>query len=196
MRTLVEHGLPGDAALRALTSNAAELLGVPKSLGRIEPGFDATVALWSKNPLVAKDAKLAWLFVDGSAFSFESEEAELSGKPDDGVDATGTWTLDIDMPNAKPVNAVLEMKKDGKVKGTVQFPNPAGEADLSGEFEGKVAGKKMRLTGRVKTGPFDADVTIEAEIDGDAMKGETTWKWSGGQETRHFKAKREPKEDR
>ena len=54
----------------------------------------------------------------------------------------------------------------------------------------------MRLTGRVKTGPFDADVTIEAEIDGDAMKGETAWKWSGGQETRHFKAKREPKEDR
>ena len=46
----VGHGLPADAALRALTIDAARLLGVGERLGSIEVGKDADLALWDGDP--------------------------------------------------------------------------------------------------------------------------------------------------
>ena len=70
VRTLVEEGLPAEVAIAGLTSSAADLLGVGRNLGRIAPGFDASIALWTENP-THKDAQLAWLFVDGFPHEFE-----------------------------------------------------------------------------------------------------------------------------
>jgi imidazolonepropionase-like amidohydrolase len=46
----VGRGLPADAALRALTLDAARLLGVGQRLGSLEPGKDADLALWDGDP--------------------------------------------------------------------------------------------------------------------------------------------------
>jgi imidazolonepropionase-like amidohydrolase len=192
VRTLVQKGLSVDVAQRALTSDAAMLLGVPNNLGKLEVGFDATVALWTKNPLAAKDAKLAWLFVDGFPYEFDLNANDLQGKPDEGVDATGTWTFEFDTPEAKPAIAELKMSKDGGVKGTIRYRNPADDKESSGEFEGRVAGKKLKLSGRVRIGSFEAMVEIEGEIQGDTMTGSTAWKFSGSEDSRHYKATRKP----
>jgi imidazolonepropionase-like amidohydrolase len=45
------HGLPEDASLRAVTLNAAEILGVADRLGSIEPGKDADFVIWKGHPL-------------------------------------------------------------------------------------------------------------------------------------------------
>ena len=196
VRTLVEHGLPADVALRALTSGAADLCGVAKNLGRVDAGFDATLALWSKNPVTSKDAKLGWLVVDGYLFTFDVQDNALVGKPDDGVDSTGTWVLEFEQADAKPATAELKMAKDGKVTGSMRFKSPIDESDLAGDVEGQVAGKKMKLTGRVKIGGFEAEITLDGELAGDDMKGEARWKFSGGEQASKFNAKRGPKEER
>jgi imidazolonepropionase-like amidohydrolase len=193
VRTLVEGGLSPDAAQRALTSDAAALLGVPKSLGKIEAGFDATLALWTKNPLTSKDAKLAWLIVDGFPYEFDLKAGDLQGKPDEGVDVTGTWTFEFDTPDAKPAVAELKMSKDGAVKGTIRYRSPVDDKESSGDFEGRVASKKLKLTGKVKIGSFESQVEIDGDVDGDAMTGSTAWKFSGSEDSRHFKATRKPK---
>lgn len=46
----VGHGLPADAALRALTIDAARLLGVDARLGSLEVGKDADLALFDGDP--------------------------------------------------------------------------------------------------------------------------------------------------
>lgn len=46
----VGHGLPAEAALRALTIDAATLLGVGTRLGSLEPGKDADLALFDGDP--------------------------------------------------------------------------------------------------------------------------------------------------
>jgi imidazolonepropionase-like amidohydrolase len=193
VHALVENGLPADVAQRALTSDAAALLGVSKSLGKIEPGFDATMALWTKHPLTAKDAKLAWIFVDGFPYEFDLKANDLQGKPDEGVDVTGSWAFEFDTPEAKPAVADLKMSKDGGVKGTVRYRSPVDDKESSGEFEGKVAGKKIKLTGKVKIGTFESQVEIDGEIQGDSMTGTTAWKFSGSEDSRKFKATRKPK---
>lgn len=45
------HGLPEHAALRAVTLNAAEILGVADRLGSIEPEKDADIVIWKGHPL-------------------------------------------------------------------------------------------------------------------------------------------------
>src|SRR5690606_10521699 len=57
LRSMVEAGLNPDAALAALTINAAEILGIDDRLGTIEKGKIANVALFSK-PIFDKDAKV------------------------------------------------------------------------------------------------------------------------------------------
>jgi imidazolonepropionase-like amidohydrolase len=45
------HGLPEDAALRAVTLSAAEILGVAGRLGSVEAGKDADIVIWKGHPL-------------------------------------------------------------------------------------------------------------------------------------------------
>lgn len=45
------HGLPEDAALKAVTLNAAEILGIADRLGSIEAGKDADIVIWKGHPL-------------------------------------------------------------------------------------------------------------------------------------------------
>jgi imidazolonepropionase-like amidohydrolase len=46
----IGHGLPADAALRALTVEAARLLGVEARVGSLVAGKDADLALWDGDP--------------------------------------------------------------------------------------------------------------------------------------------------
>lgn len=46
----VGHGLPADAALRALTVDAARLLGIAQRVGTLEAGKDADLALFDGDP--------------------------------------------------------------------------------------------------------------------------------------------------
>ncbi len=47
---LIRFGLPEEEALKAVTINAAEIIGVSDRMGSLEPGKDADVAVFSGNP--------------------------------------------------------------------------------------------------------------------------------------------------
>jgi imidazolonepropionase-like amidohydrolase len=47
----VKHGLQWESALRALTIDAAKILGVEKRLGSLTPGKDADIVVWHGKPL-------------------------------------------------------------------------------------------------------------------------------------------------
>lgn len=46
----VAHGLPADAALKAITINPARAFGVANRVGSLEPGKDADLVVWSGDP--------------------------------------------------------------------------------------------------------------------------------------------------
>jgi imidazolonepropionase-like amidohydrolase len=70
VRKAIERGLPRDAALRALTLDAAAALGVADRMGSLETGKIANVVAWSGDPLT-KDAKAKMVFVDGHLYEPE-----------------------------------------------------------------------------------------------------------------------------
>lgn len=60
----VRHGLGRDAALRAITTVPAQILGVDDRLGSLAPGKDADVVVWSGDPFEATTVPLA-VYVSG-----------------------------------------------------------------------------------------------------------------------------------
>ena len=61
----VKGGLPEEQALRAVTIDAAAILGLDKRLGSLEPGKDADLVVWSGNPLDIS-SRVEQVFIEGN----------------------------------------------------------------------------------------------------------------------------------
>jgi imidazolonepropionase-like amidohydrolase len=75
LRKAIAEGLPPEAALRALTIDAARILGAAKQLGTIEKGKAAHLVVMNGDFHEA-DTKVRYVFADGVRFEYD-----LPGKP-------------------------------------------------------------------------------------------------------------------
>lgn len=75
IKKMIEHGLPRDAALAALTTQAAEILGVSRSMGSVESGKMANLVV-TKGPLFEEDTSVRYVFVDGEKFEYKPSTAQ------------------------------------------------------------------------------------------------------------------------
>lgn len=71
LRKAIGAGLPADAALAALTSDAAEILGVASQIGRITKGRSAHLVVCDGD-FQAASTKYKWAFVDGVRFDLSA----------------------------------------------------------------------------------------------------------------------------
>ena len=77
--TAVAHGLPMDAAIEAVTLNAARVLGIDDTYGSLEVGKSATLFVSTGNALeVTTD--LTHAFIDGREIDLRSKQTELAKK--------------------------------------------------------------------------------------------------------------------
>jgi imidazolonepropionase-like amidohydrolase len=74
----VKHGLPEDAALRAVTIDAARIIGLEKRIGSLEPGKDADILVLRGHPFLTKSVPEA-LFIEGKPV-YERQEGARLGK--------------------------------------------------------------------------------------------------------------------
>jgi imidazolonepropionase-like amidohydrolase len=75
----VAHGLDHGAALRAITLDAARILGVDDRLGSIEPGKDATLIVTDGDPLEVTTHTLM-AFIAGRSIDLSNKQRELADK--------------------------------------------------------------------------------------------------------------------
>lgn len=75
----VANGLAWNDALRAITTNAAQLWGIDDHYGRIARGQDADLVVWSGDPLEPTSAALA-VFVRGAPVSLDTRQKALREK--------------------------------------------------------------------------------------------------------------------
>ena len=71
----VSYGLPWDIALRAITSNVAEVFGL-KKIGMIKKGYKADLIIWEKDPLEVS-AFAQQIYISGRLMSSESRSTRL-----------------------------------------------------------------------------------------------------------------------
>jgi imidazolonepropionase-like amidohydrolase len=87
VQKLIEHGLPADAALAALTTSPARLFGLSGTHGTIAKGKAANLTVL-KGPLADRKSRVRHVFADGRRFDYEAKtpedkkpEEEKKGEP-------------------------------------------------------------------------------------------------------------------
>jgi imidazolonepropionase-like amidohydrolase len=72
----VKEGLDRETALRALTINPAEILGLDDRVGALRPGLDADVVIWSGDPLDVM-SRAVRVFVRGrEVYTYDDDAGE------------------------------------------------------------------------------------------------------------------------
>ena len=72
----VAYGLPYDEAMKALTINAAEILGLADQLGSLDPGKMANVVVANGDPLDVK-TDVKHVFINGQEIPLWDRQMEL-----------------------------------------------------------------------------------------------------------------------
>ncbi|HEX6850304.1 MAG TPA: amidohydrolase family protein [Candidatus Polarisedimenticolaceae bacterium] len=118
LRAFVEAGLPSDVALAALTTVPAEILGVDRQLGTVEPGKIANLVL-ADGPPFAKGTTIRRMFLDGREVTFE-EKRKPKGDPSAKVDPRGTWSVIVDFGGGAATRTWTIEGTPGALRGTAE----------------------------------------------------------------------------
>lgn len=159
----VAAGLPREAALRALTLDAAEILGVADRLGSIEAGKIANLVV-ADGDLFDEKTRVKLVFVDGHRFEVR-ESARPAEPPRDNL--SGRWSLTVNAPQgSQQATAELSMTPDGTLTGTVT--GPMGTATIS---NGWLSGNRFSFTISISMGPQQVEATFSGTVEGNRMSG-------------------------
>ena len=100
LRRMVAAGLAPDAALAALTTAPARLLGLEARLGTVEPGRIANLVL-TRGDLFADSSTVRYVFVEGVRTDVAAAKAKRAAADTTGgaTQATGSWALTVTTPS-------------------------------------------------------------------------------------------------
>lgn len=166
----IAAGLPTDAALRALTLSAAEIMGVSDRMGSIEPGKIANLVV-TEGDIFADSSKVKYVFVDGKMYVPPPvAEPPAGGRGGNGAgagDISGAWTLTFTTDQgSQQATANLQMTPDGRIGGTVS--SQMGTANI---VRGQLSGNQFQFTISMQTGGGTAEIGMSGTITGNQMSG-------------------------
>jgi len=163
LRKMFENGLTEEAALAALTTVPARLLGIDSVAGTVERGKMGNLVLLD-GPLSGKDSKVRKVFVDGIPYEVE-EKKKPKGDPTAVVDPRGIWSVVLEFRGQAVTRSWTIEGKPGAYRGTAETRT------------GTVAFDRVELAGNLLTVVFPAlegrgPVEVTVVIRGDTFEGE------------------------
>jgi hypothetical protein len=165
LRTMIEQGLPEQAALAALTTRPAALLGLRSRLGTVEEGKIANLVV-TDGDYFAEDTKVQHVFVDGELYDYssETEEGTVTG---DVSKVLGTWSYTLQTPQGDLTGTLTIEGDQSGLEGT--FTGPRGESQemQSISFDGTTLsfsisspqGGTVSVTVTVEEGTFEGSAS-------------------------------------
>ena len=162
---MVAAGLAPDAALGALTTGPAEILGLDGSLGTVERGKLANLVV-TRGDLFTDSTQIRHVIVEGVAYEIEARATPAGADPTAVVQATGTWDFVATTP-------------DGSQSGTFTLTGDAGSLTGSLTADGETDPfTSVALDGNALTFTFSSsqfgEVTVAGVITGDQFEGLAT----------------------
>lgn len=164
LRRMIAAGLSEDAALAALTSAPAQLLGLSDRLGSIDPGKMANLVV-SDKPYFSEKAKVRYVMVDGELFKLENKEVK---KSDGKASAGGAWSYKVESPQGGSGKIVIKDDGKGNLSGTITNSTTNRETELKNL---EVDGKTLTFSFDFAMGPNPISIQVSATIEGDSMEG-------------------------
>ena len=166
---LMENGLTEDAALAALTTAPAQLLGLSQVMGTVDQGKMANLVV-SDKPYFTKDAQVKYVFVDGQMFEYkEKPKSEAAEKQ--AVDITGKWTYSRKTPQGVDSGDIMINGKPGDYTGTISSSISGDTSDLT---KISVDGNEVSFSFTMVVDGNTITVEVIVTVDGDTFKGTAT----------------------
>ena len=174
----VEGGLSKDAAIRAMTLGAAELLGVDDRLGSIEAGKIANVVV-VKGDVFGRDKFVPTMFVDGKLF--EQKEAPRTpgggrgpggggpaggGAAPAGAGISGRYSITIEIPG-QVMTSTLNLNQQGSAL-TGTMVSQLGTAQIN---NGRATPDGFSFGASVPYGGANVDITMNGKVSGNQISG-------------------------
>ncbi|MEN2281998.1 amidohydrolase family protein [Algoriphagus sp. SE2] len=173
LKTMIENGLSEQAALAALTTNAASILGMSRVAGTIEKGKMANLVI-STDLLFAEDSQIKHVVVDGYIFDYEIKPKKKASEEGDGTPAKvdGSWDYVTESP-AGSSGGVFQISKDGSdYKGTITLDDPSGSGKINSDLkEVTVNGKSMSFSFDIAAGGMNITINVSGEVEGESYDG-------------------------
>lgn len=169
LRRMIAAGLTEDQALAALTTHAAQLLGLTDRMGAVEQGKIANLVI-SDRPYFHEKSKVRYVFVEGIMYQYDPADVP---KPEANIviNIVGTWTLTTESPQGKKEEKVT-IKQDGNnFSGSVT----GGELEQAATLESiGLNGNSLTYSYTVEAGGQSYKVDVQATVEGDTFKGTAT----------------------
>jgi hypothetical protein len=170
---IMEQGLSEDAALAALTTNAAANLGVSESLGSIDPGKIANLIV-ADGPLFDSDTHYHYVFVDGQKFAYDKASRASNDSTDTGNDVlSGSWMFTAFTPDGDQSAEASFRKSGDDWSGTMTYEGVGVAMPFT---QVKLDGRSLSVTWN---DPDNGPMTVTGRISGDEFEGSISM---GGEE--------------
>ncbi|MBA2732674.1 MAG: amidohydrolase family protein [Acidobacteria bacterium] len=159
----IENGLGREEALRALTINAAEILGVSDRLGSIEIGKIANMTI-TRGDLFDRNARVVHVFIDGQPVDLKPATPAASGS---GTLVAGTWTLNVNLGEGDQAITLVLQQEGETLRGSIQ--GALGSAQIANASVSQ--GGELRFTVPVTVVGQTTEATFTGTITGNQMRG-------------------------
>lgn len=169
LKRMIDAGLSENTALAALTTHAADQLGISKIAGTVEKGKLANLVVTDK-PFFDDKSMIRYVFVDGQMNEMKKKE-EKKGELAKGASAAlaGEWKYSIEIPG---------QTQSGTIKITPDGSDLLVEVDSSdepGEYEEGTGvnfkDDKLSFEMTVDNDGFQMELTWDLDVEENTMKG-------------------------
>jgi imidazolonepropionase-like amidohydrolase len=175
LKTMVENGLSDKAALAALTTNPAAILGISRVAGTIEKGKMANLVLLT-DTLFRENTQVKHVVADGYVFDYEVKKKipATNGKTENAgpTKIDGVWEYTSESPGGTTTGEMVLKKEGSDYTGTISYDDPAGSGKISSPIKNvNLSGNRVSFEFDVAAGGMNLTVTISGEVSGSSMEG-------------------------
>jgi imidazolonepropionase-like amidohydrolase len=160
----IEHGLPKEVALRAVTIHPAEIFGVADQIGSIEEGKIANLIV-ATGDLFDKETKLRYVFVDGKKAEIKEKKKPKPGEKSE-VNVTGIWDVTVSTPEGDNPATLTLTQTGSDVSG--ELSSDLGTVSL---YDGTVSGTTITFSVRLPLGDEPVEVVFNGTVEGNTIEG-------------------------
>ncbi|NNE98731.1 MAG: amidohydrolase family protein [Pyrinomonadaceae bacterium] len=170
-----KNGLSKADAIRAMTLDAAEILGVDSQLGSIENGKIANLVV-IKGDIFSKDRQVTHVFVDGKLFEQKKPSKKKAAAKSTGggtaktAQVGGTWNLTIEPPG-QSIAATLVLNQQGSTLSGTITSDFFGTASIK---NGEATADGFSFDVTLSVGGQELNVSFSGTVDGNNVEGTAT----------------------
>ena len=164
----VESGLNKDAAIRAMTLSAAEILGVSNQLGSIEEGKIANLVVM-RGHAFGKEKTITHVFVDGKLFEQKDKPKTAptaTTQPTATANVGGTYSITLEIPGQPLPGTMILTQQGATLTGNLQ--TQFGSAPIK---EGKITAEGFTFNATVDFQGQSIEIFVKGAVTGNQISG-------------------------